>query len=190
MWSTALAIVACVVPWHAWSNAPVPWTGIPMALAALGLAWWRAWLPPEVYAWETAAPWSAAPRAGACIVVLDVLQCAVHRATHRGWLGDAVRRSHAKHHEHRRPTAAVAFDTGPLDAVVQLLIPLWATLWLVRPGRGAATLFGLAYSQWLLLIHAADVDERWIPWFMASPSYHRVHHAHPDRHFAHVLRIG
>jgi hypothetical protein len=86
-----------------------------------------------------------------------------------------------------RPTESDAFATGWVDAFVQLLVPLFISLVLVRPNRCTAILFGLLYSHWLVYIHSTLPDHAMR--FLVTPSYHKQHHLKPGTNFSHVFAM-
>ena len=190
MWDVCLLLLSVTAA--VWGPGPLlaP-TGLPFACAALCGLPSRA-LPASVHVpWAAGVQWG---RLAALVVVVDGLQCAVHRATHAGWLGARLRLSHAVHHRATSPGPDDAFRTGWADAAAQLLCPLLAALWLVRPDRTTAAVFGVAYAQWLVLLHSRpprrlgavlDACGR----VLVTPWYHEEHHRDPTRHCAHVLRV-
>jgi sterol desaturase/sphingolipid hydroxylase (fatty acid hydroxylase superfamily) len=126
-----------------WRTRSIPISGLPLlaltlyAVDAIGL------LPSTMEAHATPDP----ARLLALFVSMDALQTVVHILTHRGWFGDRVHRHHRLHHRHRNINSASAFDTGFLDALVQLIFPLIATLNLIQPDRTSAILFGVCYIR-------------------------------------------
>lgn len=180
MWDVAAMCVVSALPWHAHPRELAP-SGFPwllMLLAGLG----GALLPAGAWVHGPARP----ARLVLFVLAADGLQWAVHRATHRRWLGDRVYRAHAVHHRARRPRAADAFRTGLLDAAVQLVLPLGCAAHLVAPNRTELLFAGWAYSSWLQYIHT-DAPSAWTSRVLAGPTHHRVHHATPDAHFAHLF---
>lgn len=162
-------------------------TGMPMTFALLWVTWLTNLLPLEVYRWWPSQP-SCTPvshiitQAATLVLVTDALQYVTHRMAHMAW-----RTSHGRHHQYIHPKAADAFRTGVIDAVLQLLVPIYASLWLLRPCRLATSLFGIAYGVWLQWIHGDALQVR--SWAFVTPSYHGVHHLRPHKNFGHVLRL-
>jgi len=167
----------------------LPGSGYPLAFAAVAVAWYGSLLPTSCYehSWEgKAVLWKSA----ALLLLTDLLQWAAHAAIHSRLLGRSVYEAHARHHAHVRPSPVDAFDTGHLDALVQLLLPVWASVSLVRPDRTSLVLFGAFYSHWLLFIHSSPT--RFDPVLerlgLVSPSLHAEHHVRPETNLSHLVR--
>ncbi len=160
----------------------LPWTGYPLLFSSLAVAWYGHSLPHETYSYDGPFLWKDLLH---LTLVTDVLQFAVHSATHSGHMPSFVVQSHRIHHLHTVPTPDTAFVTGVVDAFVQLLCPLFASFWWVRPSRRTAIAFGVCYSNWLVYLHS-PLPDHGIP-FLVTPSQHRQHHAHPHTHASHVL---
>ena len=165
-------------------------TGFPLAFSLLWIAWITHLLPPEVYHWMPGeGGTSVLLEVTNLVLVTDALQYVMHRAGHTAWRG-----SHGVHHRHTHPTARDAFVTGLVDAVLQLLVPIYASLWFLRPCRVATSAFGVGYGLWLQWIHCApasapsDTDVPMALRFV-TPAYHHVHHVRPNKHYGHVLCI-
>lgn len=177
MWDVA----ACLTLTHmvAWGGRTV-WceTGLPFLITVLAAAWHGGLLPSEVYSYGNVRP----EHVMALTVLVDVQQCLVHIASHAI---PALRRSHGIHHQSKRPTPRDAFCTGWIDAFTQLMLPLYASITLVRPNRSTAIVFGLIYSHWLVYLHSALPDHPIAG--LVTPSYHKHHHAVPSEHFSHVF---
>lgn len=167
-----------------WRARAMPSSGIPLLAFVFSAVHALGGFPPsmEAYAWPS--PTSLV----ALIVLMDAMQTLVHVLTHGGWLGDRVRRHHLVHHRHTTIAPATAFDTGVLDALVQLVVPLFVTLWSVRPDRTTAILFGVVHSQWLVHIHTPSSADAWSVPGLVTPAYHQQHHAGRG-HYAHVFAV-
>ena len=174
-------ILSCVCLWG--PSVLGPFTGVPLALLCLAVAWYTNILPSELYTHSL----PSVTHITAMVVVTDVLQTIIHTATHLGLCPSIIARAHRVHHTHTSPTIDTAFHTGVLDAIVQLIIPLYASLHIVRPNRTSAILFGGLYSNWLIYLHS-DYPDHFIP-FMVTPEQHRRHHKNPRVCMGHVLRI-
>jgi hypothetical protein len=162
----------------------MPFSGLPLLTIVLLCIDTLGVLPASMntYAWPNMQ------RLCALFVSLDALQTLVHIPTHHGWLGVKVREHHLIHHRHKRIHPASAFDTGCLDALLQLIIPLMLTLALVQPDRTTAIAFGVLYSQWLIHIHTpTDACGVWrVP--VVTLAYHQAHHS-GGGHYAHIFAV-
>lgn len=182
MWEALLLITVTALPWH--TSWQVSWTGLPLMSLVLGLGWCLHVLPLSVYTHG----YISLVECTELVVLTDVIQFGIHLATHKGWLGRRLAHAHAIHHKAQHPTPDDAFHTGILDAIVQLLVPLYLAIHMVQPNRSTVTFFGLAYSQWLLYIHS-DTSAFLPKSLFASPEYHKGHHLRPQTHYAHVFTI-
>lgn len=157
------------------------WTGLPVGLGALLIAWHAGALPESVYPLElTSAAWKDA---AALAVLVDGMQFCIHYACHAANFG-----AHNVHHRALRPTAADAFRTGVADALLQLVLPVYAGLLLLAPCRLGASCFGVGYGLWLQWIHC-DVAWGAPLGLLVTPDFHRTHHSHPATNFGHLLTI-
>lgn len=156
-------------------------SGMPLLFSVFFALWTCDLFPVEmqVYQQPCLGKWTAA------MFLTDLLQTFIHVATHRMWLGSKIFKAHGVHHTHKRPTPRDAFHTGAIDSFVQVLLPVFVVLHIVRPDRFTAVLYGLCYSQWLLYIHSdwPPSPSKWL----VSPEYHRRHHEHPTGHFSHLI---
>ena len=194
MWDAVVGVGLVAVAWlHPYKLRRLPLAGYPLALGVVGAAWTLHLLPapcyqhaPSLYDVATRSLPAAAALAG----VVDLVQYGVHRATHAHALGRALHDAHAVHHQHLRPTPLHAFHTGILDALAQLLLPLLASVALVRPDRTSLLIFGMAYSHWLLFLHSPPSPRRDALLARAglvSPTAHARHHTHPHEHLSHLV---
>jgi sterol desaturase/sphingolipid hydroxylase (fatty acid hydroxylase superfamily) len=151
-------------------------SGTPLAVVFLGALWAVGGLPRSVY-----TPGFSVLGVGALVVCIDTLQYASHRLAHTLWRG-----SHGVHHQRTDPTSDDAFFTGLADAFLQLLLPLWLTLSLVRPSYETTCIFGAIYGLWLQFIHSR-LFPLWRSRLLVTPAFHREHHTHPNANFAHVF---
>ena len=173
---------AVVAGYVAWCRR-LPKDGIPLMLASLAALWYGACLPAATYVHGWPHPADVLKMA----LVADVLQTAVHAATHRGLLGKAAYASHMVHHRARRPRPVDAFVTGTADALLQLVLPVAASIFAVAPNRTSLVVFGVAYSQWLLFLHSPARLPRCLRGVLVEPRCHAAHHASPNAHFANVF---
>ena len=156
-----------------------------LGFTTLALGWVARWLPSSVYPLQDVAASTLCREVGALTITVDALQFGVH------WWMHALRvRSHAHHHIHKTPRVEDAFDTGAIDGVLQLMVPIYAAVWMWRPSRIGASTFGLLYGLWLQWIHSDDPTSlsRTSTLFV-TPAYHRAHHLHANVNYGHVLRV-
>lgn len=156
-------------------------TGFPLALLLLGLSYYIHILPPEMY---THGP----PQISSIVLMMisiDLIQFVSHVLEHRMHL-----KSHSRHHIHTDPQTINAFETGWVDAILGLMVPLLISLWLTRPNKTSAALFGGGYAMWLQFIHSNHPRAlQFGSSILVSPRYHRLHHKHPQQNFGHIFVI-
>ena len=163
------------------SRDPEP-SGLPLMFVAVAMMWYTHIWPHQCYEYGP-IEWD---RWLLLIILSDLLQTLSHYAIHHKYFGMAMYNSHQIHHEKKSPQPDDAFYTGVLDAMVQLILPILATVGVVAPNRTTLLLFGLAYSQWLLYIHShtrALLPDN----IFVSPDYHRMHHSKPLSHYSSVF---
>tara|TARA_B100000683_G_scaffold237412_1_gene242600 strand:- start:8604 stop:9146 length:543 start_codon:yes stop_codon:yes gene_type:complete len=179
-----MEVAAALLSTHAMVWGPEvlkPPMGMPFLLAAAACAWTLRLLPAETYAHDLPSMHDLV----ALAFLVDLSQMAVHAASHAApWL----RASHALHHRATRPCPKDAFATGWIDAFTQMICPLFTSLWIVKPSRTTAMLFGLLYSHWLVYLHSDWPDHP--VRFLVTPSGHKSHHARPDTHLSHIFRCA
>ena len=156
-------------------------TGLPLAIIMLGIAYQTDILPPDMCIHGTLSLIVIFK----LMIMMDFLQFCSHVLEHR-----IHSKSHAQHHMHIRPCALDAFKTGCLDAVVSFMLPLFISLWAVRPNKSCAALFGAGYSIWLQFIHsensyALSLHSK----IFVTPRYHRTHHGHPQKNLGHIFVV-
>ena len=117
-------------------------------------------------------------------VLTDALQYISHRLAHKFW-----RKSHNLHHIHKTPKKEYAFDTGIIDAFLQLLLPITITIWIVCPSRNNLIAFGTFYSLWLRYIHTNKTTTTPMSWLIINPAYHTIHHKQSCKNFGHIFTI-
>tara|TARA_B110001452_G_scaffold121046_1_gene100465 strand:- start:6965 stop:7516 length:552 start_codon:yes stop_codon:yes gene_type:complete len=178
------ALLCVVLPvW--WRTHSMPVSGLPTLAIVLIGADALGVLPSsmDTYAWPSLS------RLCGLLVGMDALQTTMHILTHRGWLGGVVREHHLVHHRHQKINPASAFDTGWLDALVQLICPLLVTLAAIQPDRTTAIAFGVIYSLWLVHIHTPGEASRCVRLpGLVTPEYHQAHHA-GGGHYAHIFAV-
>jgi sterol desaturase/sphingolipid hydroxylase (fatty acid hydroxylase superfamily) len=160
-----------------WRQLIRPLTGLPLAAAYVILI--RAWLPNSTfeYSWDCFLLHFVS-----LIVLVDAVQYAIHMLAHKV---EFLRHSHAKHHKHTSPSVEVAFETGLVDAICQVLLPVTIAIFLVHPSRTVLVAFGAAYSTWLQYIHSPLRAE--ISSLLVGPRYHAIHHRYPTKNMGHVF---
>ena len=156
-------------------------TGLPLALLLLWISYCAQFLPPEMY---THGPTRVSSMAS-MMTCMDIIQFVTHVIEHRAHF-----KSHSRHHAHTDPSAIHAFQTGWADAMVGLMIPLLISLWLTRPNKTSAALFGGGSAAWLQCIHsdhprALKLRSK----IFVTPQYHRLHHKHPQQNFGHIFVV-
>lgn len=184
MIEAVLALTTLSVLCFGKAGATVP-TGLPLAFSGLGALWMFGGFPGSVFDTQMSV-WMVG-EVLELFVLVDFLQFLAHVWSHRTPL---LRNAHRVHHVQVRPRAADAFRTDPLDAFVQLLAPLYVSLFAVRPCRAATSLFGVSYGLWLQWLHcdtpsALAHRSRW--W--VTPYAHHLHHVYPSKNYGHLLLI-
>lgn len=183
------ALVFVVLANARWTRTLRPLVGFPLTGTALAILWHNGWLPAATYSYETTAPEFLYDIA-ALTLALDASQTLVHWLSHTHLRNTPLGRAHAVHHRHTSPTPRDAFDTGALDAIAQLILPLVACIHAIRPSRGALILFGTLYSNWLHYIHSTPTKNPWMESFgLVTPEHHHDHHKRPWRNFSTVFDI-
>ena len=188
MWECVL-VIGSANAWM-WGTRSLlsPLTGFPLALLFFSSLWYARLLPDSAYALPSSSPpLRVASDALALLLSVDVVQMHAHRRMHRAH--SLLRSHHSVHHRHSRPTPRDAFDTGLVDALLQLLLPAYACICAVRPCRLGIGLYGLVHSSWLQFIHTSPS----VPYpllermGLVTPAYHHAHHSDPTRHMAHLV---
>ena len=102
-----------------------------------------------------------------------------------------IGKSHMIHHIHRNPKPQDAFYTGFIDAIIQLILPLYLVLIAVSPSRYSAILFGCIYSWWLLFIHSDPQKEYPLLDYLhlVTPRMHHQHHQMPSTNFSNIFYL-
>ena len=205
MWEAMLLVVLSNAGWWRWSPkgssltgfsltgfslTGFSLTGFPLAGAVLGAFWALGGLPASVYSYETTCA-EFAYDVATLFLTVDAVQTLVHWLSHTHLRHTPLGRAHAVHHRHTYPTPADAFDTGALDAVAQLLLPLVLCVHVVRPSRGSLIAFGSLFSNWLHFLHSdPSVDRSRLRSFgLVTPAHHHEHHQAPWRNFSTVLAV-
>ena len=173
-----LAVVSGYVCWC----RKFPFDGLPIMFLVFAIPWYLRFFPAQCYVYT----FPSGVEVAKMVVITDLLQTVLHAATHKGYLGHFVYASHMVHHTKKKPVPADAFVTGTLDALLQLVIPVIASIFLTPPSRISLILFGCIYSQWLLFIHTS-VDLPCMKWLLVTPAHHQKHHRNPGCNFANVF---
>lgn len=181
MIDSVVLIVGCSLCWYdTWKDMSV--TGIPLLFLLFMISFYTNMFPSNVYNYSI----PSVVEIVSMIITTDFLQFLVHVGTHKKLFGKIVYDSHNIHHKEKNPQPKDAFSTGILDAIVQLVIPLYISICIIKPNKCSVTLFGLMYSQWLLFIHS---DKIAFSNYLVSPEYHKTHHKKPDTNFSHIFPI-
>lgn len=155
-------------------------TRLGVGVAVFGVAWAALGNPVDregIIAFAARPTWASslpiAAEIGLTLVAADLLGYWIHRAFHRGWLW----RSHAVHHSSERLDWLAAVRVHPLN---DLLGGVLRVAILVVLGFRPVVLAGVVplLTLYALLLHA-NVPWRlgWLGGFIASPAFHRWHHA-------------
>tara|TARA_B100001989_G_C24544689_1_gene469951 strand:+ start:2198 stop:2797 length:600 start_codon:yes stop_codon:yes gene_type:complete len=181
MIDSVVLIVGCSLGWYeTWKDMSV--TGIPLLFLLFMIAFYNNMFPGNVYNYGI----PSVAEIVSMTITTDFLQFLVHVGTHKKIFGKLVYDSHNIHHKEKNPQPKDAFSTGVLDAIVQLIIPLYISICMIDPNRCSVILFGLLYSQWLLFIHS---DKEAFSTYLVSAEYHKKHHKKPDTNFSHIFPI-
>lgn len=181
MLDATFLITSCSLVWYdSWKD--ICMTGMPLLFAMFIFAFYTNMFPNNIYMYKTPSIYEVV----LMTVTTDFLQFFVHVGTHKKLFGKLVYDSHNVHHKKKHPQPKDAFSTGVMDAMIQLVIPLYTSIVFVKPNKCSVTLFGLLYSQWLLLIHS---DVRPLTRYLVSAEYHQKHHQKPDTNFSHIFPI-
>ena len=163
-------------------------SGFPFAFAVFSIIWCLQLFPMEMY-----TPGSVSLMHLLFLTIsIDFIQSCAHRSVHTFWKGTLLGRSHMIHHIHRNPNPEDAFFTGFVDATIQLILPVFASLHIVRPSKYTAIAFGCMYSWWLLFIHSSPHIKypRLEKLRIVTPRYHHMHHQNPTIHFSNIIQMG
>lgn len=190
MWEAVVCILLVNSIW-----IPVPirvrLTGLPLALGIMLFAWVGNLLPPTCYKHELHHPFRVLLKTFSMTLVVDFLQTWIHKLSHTTLRSTRVGKSHMIHHLAREPTPYDAFATGYLDALLQLILPIFISIYMLFPDRTTLTLFGSFYSCWLHFLHSPPR-----PWHnklgsigLVTPDDHQTHHKKPNLRFANVFKL-
>lgn len=174
-------IFFCSLPWYK-SVKEIPMTGMPLLFTLLACAWNLFLLPSSVYVHGIPSIYQI----WLLVISVDFIQFFLHFSFHKKLFGLNLFNSHNVHHKAKNPTPKDAFSTGIFDSIIQLIIPIYLSIHLIKPNRTTVITFGLLYSQWLLYIHSEWSE---ISNYLVSPSYHKEHHKNQKVHFAHVFPL-
>ena len=117
-------------------------------------------------------------------MLTDFLQFFTHLIGHKFW-----KKSHYLHHRHVYPSSDISFDTGTVDAVLQLIVPLVISFHIIKPSKIEIFLFGLIYMNWLQYIHSNNLYDFKKNTLFVSPHFHKLHHQYHTKNFGHVFVI-
>jgi len=176
-----LIIFLCSLPWYK-KCKDIPITGLPLFFVMLACVWYTNLLPSSVYMYGVLSVFHIV----VLFVVVDFIQFCMHFAFHKKIFGLYIYSSHNIHHKVKDPTPKDAFSTGIYDSIIQLIIPIYISIYLVNPNRTTVTVFGILYSQWLLYIHSELFQ---VSKYLVSPKYHKRHHENLEVNLAHVFPL-
>ena len=189
MWDAVACILAVNSVWIPSPPRLRP-TGLPFALFLLLLAWTGGILPLPSYTHDP-RPLLVVGRAVCLTAVVDLLQTWIHRLSHTTLRFTPIGSSHMVHHLSKDPAPYDAFRTGYVDALVQLMLPVFFAIFLLSPDRTSLILFGSWYSWWLHFLHSPP--KGWHSLLksvgLVTPEDHRSHHRNPTLRFANVFRV-
>jgi len=174
-------ILSCSIPWYSNINE-IPFTGMPLLFSVLACAWYTHLLPSSVY-------FHGFPNILHIFILtllVDFMQFFMHLASHKKIFGSRVYSAHNEHHKAKDPMPKDAFTTGLIDAMLQLILPMYVSICMIEPNRTTIIIFGLLYSQWLLYIHSQYPE---LSQLLVSPKYHKEHHKNLKVNLAHVFPI-
>ncbi|OUW95991.1 MAG: hypothetical protein CBD97_01920 [Pelagibacteraceae bacterium TMED237] len=179
MFDAIFTIIPSVFLW----TKKIHMEGLPLLFFIFSFGWYTGLFPEKTYNWSNIEYINIIK----IVTITDIFQSMIHMATHYGLLGKKIYYSHMIHHEAKDPEPCDAFRTGYLDSTIQLILPLYSSILIVKPNRTTLILFGLLFSQWLLYIHSKLPD--YFPKLFVSPSYHRKHHENPRINFSSVFAL-
>ena len=188
MWDAMISIMLCTANW--WIHFDYfALSGFPLTFAIFYIFWNMSLFPSSMY--TTSFEFSVSDVV-MMLLLIDALQTCCHYSAHTYLRHTFVGKSHMIHHTNRTPKPHDAFYTGFIDAITQLILPLYIVLIIVQPSRWSAILFGSVYSWWLLFIHSdPKKDYYWLEVFhLVTPRNHHQHHQNPSINFSNILRLN
>jgi len=119
--------------------------------------------------WDSTPWWVAVP---VIFLAFDLSEYAIHRIMHRKWFWPA----HAAHHSDTHVNAFTAYRVHFLESFLMAITWIFLFTWLNAPGLLPATV--MVNYVWVMYVHM-DVpwDHGRLRYIIASPVYHRWHHA-------------
>ena len=201
MWDAILAVGSVGVIWlHDCPISNIPLSGYPLVATIIAGAWGLKIFPTSCYEYSTNC-WDIICMTAQLLIAVDFLQFVLHMSIHKGWCGRYLQYAHTIHHKHKEVYPEIAFDTGYLDALLQLVFPMFSVIFIICPDRTSLILFGTIYSHWLLYIHSERINQPQImnSWAtkwdkvcdnigLVTPMYHALHHRRPDLNFSHFVQ--
>ena len=162
-------------------------SGLPLTFAIFYVFWNLSLFPTSMY---TTSFEINVFDVASMLVLIDGLQTCCHYSAHTYLRHTFIGKSHMIHHTNRAPKPHDAFYTGVVDAITQLILPLYLVLLLVQPSRYSAILFGCLYCWWLLFIHSdPQKDYPCLEFFhIVTPRHHHKHHQTPTTNFSNIVR--
>ncbi|KAJ8608982.1 hypothetical protein CTAYLR_008970 [Chrysophaeum taylorii] len=162
----------------------------PEGFVVLGLylsaTWLCGWMPRSYYRFDGGIEWA---KVAMCLLVQDALQFAMHRLEH-SVSPSFYKSSHKPHHRFTNPRTFDAFNGSLADTLLMILVPLFATAWIVRCNVWSYMTFGTLYANWLVLIHS-EYHHLWDPVFLmlkfGTAADHHVHHKLFIKNYGHLF---
>lgn len=156
-----------------------------LLLPYLVVTWMFAMLPSSYYDY---APNPSATNVILQFLCVDFFTYINHVAEHS--LSELYRAAHKAHHKFTAPQLFNAFDATILDAVLLILLPLYATATLCHVHTWDYVVFGTMYSTYFMLIHseyAHFFDGYFGKLGIYTAEDHQVHHALFNYNYSHFF---
>ena len=184
MWDAMVWILLCNTNW--WIHFRyLAACGFPLTFSIFFILWHLSLFPTSMYKTTKIDIYNVFYM----LILTDTIQTCIHHAAHTYLRHTFIGKSHMIHHVHRDPQPHDAFYTGFIDAIIQLILPLYVVLILIQPSRYGAILFGSIYSWWLLFIHSdPSIEYPWLEYFhLVTPKNHHKHHRVPSTNFSNIF---
>ena len=111
-----------------------------------------------------------------CFLAYDVIFYNVHRFVLHN--NGSLHKYHVKHHSMQADFGLSGFYMHPLDMLLEIAIPLWAVLYLIKPHWLSSTVYLMLGALNSVYSHGGEH----LPG-MASPKSHAMHHKYPSYNF-------
>jgi sterol desaturase/sphingolipid hydroxylase (fatty acid hydroxylase superfamily) len=124
--------------------------------------------------------WPLAIQLGACLLIYEGLNYAIHRAMHEmpGRFGSWLWKVHAAHHLPPRLYLLMHAVFHPINAVIIRVFVIVVPIWAMGYDQRVIAMFGLLVSLHGVISHF-NVDMRmgWANYLFVGPELHRYHHS-------------